>query len=100
VPEIARCSPGEILVSAIIRRECERGRTGFDLGVGEARYKRVFCNEVEQLADNVVGITAPGKLYGAVLTAAIDGKRWFKANPRAMRLLAWMRRARSSGAAE
>jgi CelD/BcsL family acetyltransferase involved in cellulose biosynthesis len=94
--ETAKYSPGEILVAHIVRGQCERGRTTFDLGVGEARYKRIFCDEVEQLADMVVAVTAAGRLYGRAVSATIEAKRRLKASPRAMRLLAWTRRMRAT----
>ena len=94
--DAAKSSPGEILVANIIRQQCERGRKVFDLGVGEARYKRVFCDEVELLHDNVVGVTPLGRLYGAALGTAIDVKRRLKASPKVMRLVASARRARST----
>jgi CelD/BcsL family acetyltransferase involved in cellulose biosynthesis len=98
--DAARFSPGEILVADIIRTQCAAGRTVFDLGVGEARYKRIFCDEVEHLADCVVPVTALGRLYGVLVSVTVEAKRRFKASPRAMRLLALARRARSTGAAE
>lgn len=98
--ETAKFSPGEILVAAVIRAQCARGRVAFDLGVGEARYKRTFCNEVEHLADTVVAVTALGRLYGLAVTAALGAKRRLKASQRAMRLLALARRAKSAGSAD
>ncbi|HYC25825.1 MAG TPA: GNAT family N-acetyltransferase, partial [Roseiarcus sp.] len=45
-PEIARCSPGELLILEVVRDLTERGFATFDLGVGEARYKATMC-EIE-----------------------------------------------------
>ena len=98
--EAAKYSPGEILVAHIIRGQCERGRTAFDLGVGEARYKRIFCDEVEHLADMVVPVTTAGRVYGRLVSAGIEAKRRIKASPRAMRLLAQVRRMRAKRPAE
>jgi CelD/BcsL family acetyltransferase involved in cellulose biosynthesis len=94
--EIARCSPGDLLVSHVIRRQCERGRSVFDLGVGEARYKRTFCDEVDELVDLVVPATATGQVYAALTGAVIGAKRRLKASPRAMRVIGMMRRMRSA----
>jgi CelD/BcsL family acetyltransferase involved in cellulose biosynthesis len=93
-PEIARCSPGDLLVAKIIGRQCTEGRKVFDLGVGEAPYKRKFCKEPEELADVVIPVTARGRLYRAALNAATQLKRGVKQNPAAMRLLAQVRRMR------
>ena len=42
--DLARYSPGEQLVCDLVRLCCERGLNVFDLGVGEARYKKIWCN--------------------------------------------------------
>jgi CelD/BcsL family acetyltransferase involved in cellulose biosynthesis len=94
--EIARFSPGDLLVSHVIRRQCERGRTIFDLGVGEARYKRTFCDEIDALVDLVVPATATGHAYAALNGLAISAKRRVKASPRAMHLVSLARRMRSA----
>jgi CelD/BcsL family acetyltransferase involved in cellulose biosynthesis len=80
----------------VIRRQCERGRSVFDLGVGEARYKRTFCDEVDELVDLVVPATATGQVYAALTGAVIGAKRRLKASPRAMRVIGMMRRMRSA----
>ncbi len=49
--EIARCSPGELIVHEVVRSAIARGFTTFDLGVGEARYKAECCEATEALFD-------------------------------------------------
>lgn len=95
--EAARFSPGEILVTEVIRRQCASGRTTFDLGVGDARYKRSICDTREALVDVVVPVTARGRLYGACLAAATAAKRRIKADPRAMALVGRIRKATRRG---
>jgi CelD/BcsL family acetyltransferase involved in cellulose biosynthesis len=94
--EVARLSPGEILVAQIIRRQCERGRNVFDLGVGEARYKRTVCDEVEHLVDLVVPASPIGQIYAAAMGLGIEAKRRVKASPHAMRFVSLLRRARTN----
>jgi CelD/BcsL family acetyltransferase involved in cellulose biosynthesis len=96
--EVARLSPGEILVAQVIALQCERGRSVFDLGVGEARYKLVFCDEVDDLVDLVLPTSPLGQVYAAVVGLGIEAKRRVKASPHAMRLVALARRARSATA--
>jgi CelD/BcsL family acetyltransferase involved in cellulose biosynthesis len=43
--EIAKTSPGEILLVDLIKLKCHAGITVFDLGVGEARYKTTICDD-------------------------------------------------------
>lgn len=81
-PEIARFSPGDILMTRVIAAQCGRGRTSLDLGIGEARYKRLFCEEVEELVDVFVPVTALGRLYGLAFEQFVTAKRYVKQTPR------------------
>ena len=53
-------SPGELLLANVIRMCCERGCNRFDLGIGDAAYKQVYCKDAEPLYDSVIPITAAG----------------------------------------
>jgi CelD/BcsL family acetyltransferase involved in cellulose biosynthesis len=85
--EIARCSPGDILLHALLRNLVERGFASFDLGVGEARYKEAVCDETIELFDLVIPVTPRGALAAPVLRAFLDGKRLVKQTPWLSRLL-------------
>ena len=88
----ARFSPGEVLVTSVVRRLCEQGRAVFDLGVGEARYKSSICDTVDQLVDVDLPITWIGRAYVGARSAAQGSKLRLKASPRAMAILGWSRR--------
>jgi CelD/BcsL family acetyltransferase involved in cellulose biosynthesis len=60
--ELARKSPGQLLMINLVRMCCQRGLTQFDLGVGEARFKRLFCTELEPLFDTFRPLSARGAL--------------------------------------
>lgn len=60
-PEFRNYSPGELLLSNVVRMGCERGFDRFDLGIGDAAYKQVFCRDAESLYDSVIPITAVGR---------------------------------------
>ena len=60
-PDIARTSPGEIIITRLLQSLCERGVSEFDLGVGEAAYKDKWCDRSEPLFDTFHGVTAKGK---------------------------------------
>jgi CelD/BcsL family acetyltransferase involved in cellulose biosynthesis len=81
-PEIARSSPGDLLLTRILRDCCARGLRTFDLGLGEARYKMMFCGQREEMADVLF---APG-LAGAAAKPAFAGflaaKAAIKNNPK------------------
>jgi CelD/BcsL family acetyltransferase involved in cellulose biosynthesis len=80
-PETARFSPGDILLARLIRTQCDLGRTGFDLGIGEARYKRLFCKDTEELVDVFLPVTLMGRLYGLALEQLVSAKRYVKQSP-------------------
>jgi len=60
--EPARKSPGQLLMINLVRMCCRRGLTQFDLGVGEAHFKRLFCSEIEPLFDIFRPLTARGAI--------------------------------------
>ena len=91
-PEIARCSPGQLLILEIVRSLCARGFTTFDLGVGEAEYKDFNCEAAEPLFDAAVGVSAVGRAAGAVVLLQQRLKRWIKHRPWALRLVDELRR--------
>lgn len=61
-PELARAGPGDVLLGKLVEALAEEDARGFDLGVGEARYKRLHCPDVMPLQDIAVGITPRGVL--------------------------------------
>jgi CelD/BcsL family acetyltransferase involved in cellulose biosynthesis len=84
--EIARCSPGDILLRALMRDLIARGFAYFDLGVGEARYKNAVCDETIELYDLVMPVTRRGALAAPLLRTFLDGKRRIKQTPWLSRL--------------
>lgn len=76
--EIGKASPGDLLLKAIVEEKCAEGLRGFDLGIGEARYKDTWCPQVEPLFDSILAITALGHAYAAAEKARRHAKRWIK----------------------
>jgi CelD/BcsL family acetyltransferase involved in cellulose biosynthesis len=64
-PEIAKSSPGDLLLMKLIAAQCTDGRTSFDLGIGEARYKMTYCDIKVPLFDVVVPLGAKGYAVAA-----------------------------------
>jgi CelD/BcsL family acetyltransferase involved in cellulose biosynthesis len=91
-PEIARSSPGEIMVQAVVADAIARGFAEFDLGVGEARYKDEACEIVEPLFDSAFAVTLKGRLAAWAFLAARRGKRAVKHSPRLKAVHARLRR--------
>ena len=77
----ARQSPGLVLLVNVIADLADRGVQKFDLGVGEARYKRFFCKEPEPLFDSFLPVTFIGKLAAAAASGSGYAKRRIKQNP-------------------
>jgi len=94
-PEIARNSPGELLLISLIRQCCERGLASFDLGVGEARYKDRFCDEADVLFDTVLPVTAAGWMVGRAQAYYQQVKRWAKQSALGQSLIARFRKVRA-----
>ena len=92
-PALARFSPGDLLLQALIRDQCARGRTALDLGVGEARYKASVCDETIGLVDAVLPVSLRGRAYGAAAAAGARLKRRIKRDPRLWALVGRVRKA-------
>lgn len=84
--EIARTSPGEILLVDLIKLKCREGFSVLDLGVGEARYKTTICDDRDELADSFLPLTVRGRAFVWLSRAKRAAKRWVKSSPTALRL--------------
>jgi CelD/BcsL family acetyltransferase involved in cellulose biosynthesis len=80
--EIARCSPGDLLLRRMLEHCCEEGISSFDLGIGEARYKASVCEEVIPLFDCIIPMTLLGYAAGALAGLRLSAKRRIKRSPR------------------
>jgi CelD/BcsL family acetyltransferase involved in cellulose biosynthesis len=74
-------SPGEQLIVHLVRQCCERGLDTFDLGIGEARYKGLFCGDAEPLFDSFLPLNAKGRLLAVLLRGVGAAKRALKQQP-------------------
>lgn len=62
--------PGEILLRHLVEHLCRSGAREFDLGIGEAQYKRSWCPRTDPLFDSFVPLSAMGWMH---TTAAMTG---------------------------
>jgi CelD/BcsL family acetyltransferase involved in cellulose biosynthesis len=95
-PDLARCSPGEILIKHVMIDLSRRGFSSFDLGAGEARYKATFCDTADELYDSFLGMSVKGKAAAMMLTGFGHAKRRAKSSDlisRSVRQLRTMRQA-------
>ena len=95
-PEIARCSPGDLLLQHLVRDQTARGRQGFDLGVGEARYKASICDETISLMEAMIPVTVVGRTYAAARRSLTRTKRRIKRDPRLYAVVQRLRSLRRS----
>ena len=95
----ARYSPGELLLNFMVEDAISRGMTRFDLGVGAAAYKQMYCPESEPLFDSIFGVSALGRAVAAAAAAKTAAKARIKANPTAYGLVEKLRKFRAKPAA-
>lgn len=77
--DLTHLSPGDLLLSDVIRNACERGLSEIDLGIGEMAYKTAWC-EPEPLIDCILPVTPKGKLVAALHALQQKAKRAVKGN--------------------
>ncbi len=85
--EIARSSPGELIVHAVVRDAITRGFATFDLGVGEARYKNEACEAEERLFDGAFAATWLGRAAAQAFLIRQRLKGCVKQSPQSLALL-------------
>jgi len=88
-------SPGEQLIVNLVRQCCERGLETFDLGIGESRYKNLFCEDAEPLFDNYLPLTPAGTMLALAYRAGAVVKRAIKQQPLLWSLVGRARRLRA-----
>ena len=81
-PEIARNSPGEQLIAALIPMLAAEGCQSFDLGVGEAHYKARYCPDRIPLVDIGLGVSCAGKVLARIFLLKRALKRRVKQDER------------------
>lgn len=88
-------SPGEQLIVNLVRLCCERGLETFDLGIGESRYKNLFCEDAEPLFDSYLPLTPAGSLLAAGAKVGAAAKRSVKQSPMLWSTVRAVRRLRA-----
>jgi len=93
--ENARHSPGLVLLTHMVADCVARGVRSFDIGVGRAYYKSVFCREPEPLFDTFLPLTRRGRLAAAAFGATFAIKRMIKQNQALWSAVQALRRVRA-----
>ncbi len=90
--DMFRWSPGDLLLFNLVRIMHEKGFSTFDLGVGEAKYKESYCDQIEPLFDTIMPLSAIGGPAALAYRCALAAKARIKQSPR---LLAAINKLRS-----
>jgi CelD/BcsL family acetyltransferase involved in cellulose biosynthesis len=72
-----------------------RGVRSFDIGVGRAHYKSLFCREAEPLFDTFLPLTARGRIAATAFSSTFAAKRAIKQNRALWSAVLAMRRVRA-----
>jgi len=91
----SRNSPGLVLLVHIVGNCFDRGLKVFDLGVGQATYKTLFCNEPEPLVDSFVPLSPLGRLTAGAVGVTFEAKRRIKETPALWNAVQFFRRLRA-----
>lgn len=94
-----RQSPGAQLLRHQIEEACNEGLEYFDLGVGAARHKSEWSNEVYPLFDSFIALKPQGLALTLPFTVRGALKRTIKSNPRLWSLAQTVRRTIKGGRA-
>ena len=94
-PALSRNSPGDLLLLHVVRTLCGRGFAVFDLGVGDADYKKDWCPDEEPLFDSLLAMTAKGRAGALAFSTALALKGAAKRSPLATSVFQRLRRLRA-----
>ena len=96
--DLTKYSPGELLLSHVIKYCCDSKLDWFDLGVGEAQYKRAWCDTTDPMFDAFVPITSSGHVLVSLQGLRQRVKRSIKQNPVTWAMVQKLRKARAQKA--
>ncbi len=94
--DVARTSPGELLLAEAMTQHGTAGFATFDLGIGEARYKETYCPQTEELFDSLVALTPRGHIIARGERLRLNLKRAIKQSRWAWPLVQRLRRIRAA----
>lgn len=92
--DLTQHSPGDLLLTEVIRNCCERGLKQLDLGIGEMRYKTAWCRP-DPLIDCFIPVTLIGRTHARLNAGKQALKRAIKGNAMLWGLVLRLRKMRS-----
>ncbi|MEZ5872651.1 MAG: GNAT family N-acetyltransferase [Nitratireductor sp.] len=93
--EFTAMSPGEMLLWLTAEHACNQGMACLDLGGGDERYKRSWCDTEIGMFDVILPVSSAGYPFVAASRLANWSKRLIRENTYAWRVVGILRQARS-----
>lgn len=94
--DLSSLSPGEFLLHHLIQDRVETGDHFFDLGIGNARYKRSWCDTIDVLFNTLEPVSAMGHIVAPVLRTANRTKCGIKNSEALWSCVTALRKVKSS----
>jgi CelD/BcsL family acetyltransferase involved in cellulose biosynthesis len=91
--ELAKFGSGEHLLNYQVEKSCERGLTVFDLGIGEAVYKKIWCKDIDPLYDVYRPLNLLGYLPYFLYQSRLTLKKQLRSHPKIVSRLRKIRHA-------
>ncbi len=93
--ELIDISPGEMLLYLLAEHYCSAGMETMDLGAGDERYKRSWCDERQELFDVIVSVGAMGAVLASADKLGYRLRRALRSSPQVWDAITTLRRARA-----
>lgn len=93
--ELSDISPGEMLLYLLAEHYCAAGMETMDLGAGDERYKRSWCDERQELFDVIVPVGAMGAVLASAEKLGYRLRRTIRSSPQVWDAITSLRRARA-----
>ncbi len=97
--ELTNISPGEMLLYLFVEHMAGNGIVALDLGVGEERYKRSWCQFQDKLFNTILPLNLQSVPVAVGMKSAKMVKRYLRNNPKVWQLLKKFRKAMAPKAA-
>lgn len=90
--EFAQSSPGEMLLYLLVEELCRNGFASLDLGSGDERYKRSWCDEQQLPFDVIIAASTLGRPFAATEKLFLQARRQIRETPSLWSALRIMRK--------
>ena len=92
--ELSAMSPGEMLLYLIVEHAAGEGLRAIDLGAGDERYKRSWCDEQLAMFDVILPTSSTGLPFALLQRWLHATKRTVREKPQLWGMVSQLRRAR------